>query len=209
MERQYRQLGTYNRMRIITAIEKILVENGCKILRTHFDKPLEIQCYTSLDAPKDVMEKVDKLPIINVFGEHLHLNFMHENYYIHFEFDDNPFFPTHYIKIKVDENGNYIGKRLGYTTDDNMKDTLDVTLDYDGIWKVIDDEIIEAMAQDFYDKIKDYIKYGKENEIDSVKRRVRNCFNESYHYETIYDKTKCSIYYNNRTFNHQYIEKED
>ncbi len=205
---QYRNLSNYNRIRVIQAVEKLLTEKGAKILRGHYDKPLEIKCYAHSDAPKYVQEKIEALPVITANSDSLHLYFLLNGYMYKFSFDDNPFFPIHYMKVKVDENGEYVGKRYVYTTDDGYKDTLDIHLCYDNLFKVIDDSVIDAMAKDFVKSIEDYLEHGKQNDVYSERKRVRNLYNNGYHYEEVKDETKCCIYYNDKSsFNHDYIER--
>lgn len=192
---EFRKLNTYNRLRIISALEKLIEEKGGKILRSKYDHSIEIKCYAGIDASEELQKKIESLPIITCCGS-LHLFFLLNGYYYSFEMDDNPFFPIHYKKIKVNNNGEYIGKRYIYTTDDNESDTLEIHLCYDAIFKVIDDKVIEILARDFLKNLDGYFTKGKENSCYKEKKRVSNYYNNGYHYETIYDSTKCNIYEN-------------
>lgn len=205
---QYRKLCTYNRYRILKEVKKILVKNyNATILQTRFDKPLNIKCYT-METNEEKRAKIEGLKSINVTSEHLYLKFIINNYYYSFSFDDNPFFPIDYEKIKINDNGEYIGRRCIETTDDNYYNTLKIHLCYDSIFKIISDYQVKKMALDFVEQIKNYIENGHENEVWNERKRVQNYYNNGYHYETKFDQTKCCIYSDNTNGgNGQYIIK--
>lgn len=209
MEKEYRKLATYNRIRILEQVEKMLENKyNAKILRSIYQKPLEIQCYT-METDEEKRKRIEELKPIIAPSKWLDLNLLINGYYIAFDFDDNPFFPITYEKIKVNENGEYIGRRYLESTEDNLRDTLHIHLCYDAIFTIITDEQVKELAEDFVKQISGYIENGHESEPYNEKKRVPNYYDNGYHYERIYDKEKCCIYnVNTNGGNGQYMRKE-
>ena len=206
---QYRNLSGYNRIRILAKIEEILTKEGAQILRTHFDKPVDIKCISAFDTVANIRKQIEQLPLITAPGESLHLNFLLKEYFYSFSFDSNPFFPTLYKKVKVDKDGNYVGKRLLYTTGDNCADTISCSLAFDEIYQVLTQEDIDELAESWYDSVKSYLESGEENEPEVHRIKVANTYNSKSHWETYPDNTKCCIWYVAiRLHGHDYIEKE-
>lgn len=200
MNREYRLISTYNRMRILTVVEKLLEEKGAKILKGVFDEPIEIKCYTNEDWHK---EEIEALPVLKLRHKYLHTKFLLNGFFYEFEFDDNPFFPMHYSKIKVNEDGSYIGQRFGYTSDDKEPDTLTNNMAYDAIFRICDDQAIQDMAEHFVESLADYFANGKENDVVWDEVRVPNVYNNRTHKERKYNNSKCSI------FTNDYVAKEE
>ena len=174
-------ISNFNRKRILKEVEELIVADGGVVLRGRYDEEIEICC-------KDLQS-------IKTFGEWLHIYFILDGYFYNVSMDDNPFFPALYEKIKIDENGEYIGKRYLEETENGY-----ISMCYDSIWKEMTDEEIKNHALKTFEEIKKEIINGRESTPYTEKKRVSNYYNNKYHYETITDKTRCNIYFNDKTY---------
>lgn len=201
--KKYSKLSGYNRFRIWAEIEKLITADGGEIIRNRYKKEVTIQAYTSETDPKYIA-KIDALPPIHFIGnEHWDSNtieYIKSGYYYSISYDDNPFFPITFTKIKVDENGDYIGKRYLYSSDPpneaSFRKTgeLCLSLAYDNIFKICTDDEVKEMAIYHYNQIITVIENGHEAQPYTERKRVANNYNGGWHWETITDKTKCNIY---------------
>ena len=201
-EKRYYTLSTYNRVRILEQIKKMIISDGGTILQYKHAKAIEINLQT-FDATKEQRAKLKTLPPLVVCSLGYgcpSLHYIKNGFYYYIGYDDNPFFPIVFNKIKIDENGVYYGKRYLYSNEPinekSYKKTgaLALSLGYDDIFKICDDEQIKDLAEYHYNQIKNVIENGAESETDSEKKRVQNYYNNGWHYETILDRSKRNIF---------------
>lgn len=203
MEKRFVKVSNYNMTRIIEEVEKLIVNDGGKILENKKPYQMELECYTNETNPQKI-EKLKTLPTIisnqlsNYFVSYS-MYFVIDGYYYYVSYDDNPFLPMTFGKIKIDDKGNYQGKRYLESNESiNEKayknDDVGLSICFDNLFKICDDEEIKEMAKYHYEEIKRYIINGKESEIYNEKKRVSNYYNNGWHYERVYDKTQCNIY---------------
>lgn len=211
-EKLYFSLNTYNRARIIEQIKKIIVADGGKILISKYAKLIEVHLQT-FNATKEQRARLEMLPPLLVCGlgcfGSLSLAYIKNGFCYYISYDENPFFPIVFNKIKVDENGNYYGKRYLYSNEpinekSYKKDgVFALSLGYDDIFGICSDEQIKDLAEYHYNQIKNVIENGRESETDTEKKRVPNYYNNGYHYETIFDRSRHNIFDNYKTENAQ------
>ena len=97
--------------------------------------------------------------------------------YIHISFDSNPFFEFYLMKTPIRENGSY------------SRDAAMEEIKKDWLWdcfitgSAAEEDVKEAAAQ-----ILNIIQAAKDSPIirDGRRQRVRNVYNDGYHYETVY-----------------------
>ena len=98
--------------------------------------------------------------------------------YIHVSFDDNPFFPFHLMKTPIRKNGTEYSKdaAMGEIKKDFLYDCF-IT------GSAAEEDIKEAAAL-----ILNLIQAAPDSKIirDGRRQRVRNVYNDGYHYETVY-----------------------
>lgn len=107
-----------------------------------------------------------------------YISFVLENTYYYFQLDDNPFFEFLLVKTPV-KNGKY---SRDAALEETEKDWLE-----DQFLKI---GCSEKDINDAAKKIFDMLVASKNSSIILDKKRVRvqNSYNNSYHYETIYEK---------------------
>lgn len=203
IETRYGKMSDYNRTRVLNEVAKMIQQDGGEIL--HGDRvKIMFKPYT-MEENEQKRKTVESLQPVEKWaykycGYGDTLSFIYNGYYYNISYDDNPFFPITYTKIKIDENGNYIGKRYSYSNEDlNEKQykkdgNFAFSIGYDGLFKICGANDICKMAQYHYEQMKTAIINGRESETYNEKRRVKNYYDNGYHYERIYDKTPCNIY---------------
>lgn len=203
METRYCKISGYNRTRVLNEVAKMIEADGGEIL--HGDRVIILyKAYTN-EQNEQRRKAVDELPPVEkwsykfgCYGDTL--SFVLNGYFFNISYDDNPFFPITFTKIKIDENGGYIGKRYSDSNEElnerqYKKDgSLAFSIGYDNLFKICNNDEILSMAKYHYEQIKKSVINGRESEIYNDKRRVKNYYNSGYHYERIYDKTPCNIY---------------
>ena len=203
IETRYGKISDYNRTRILNEVSKMIEAEGGKILHgereQYYFKP-----YT-METDEQKRKTVEELPPVKKwaykycsYGDTL--SFIFNGYYYNISYDSNPFFPITYTKIKIDENGGYLGKRYCYSNEElneiqYKKDgSFAFSICYDNLFKICNNDEILSMAQYHYEQMKSAIIKGRESEPYNERKRVKNYFNGGYHYERIFDKTQCNIH---------------
>ena len=201
MEKRYFKLNSYNRLRVLNEIKKMIVNDGGKILQ--YGKQFEIHA-TTLEMDEQKRKKIESLPPVKYYGYGMNwggmeLKFVFNGYFYDIDYDGNPFFPIHFKKVKVNANGEYIGKRYVDTNEEynerqwKKDQTFVFSFGYDDFFKICDDNDILEMAEYHYQQIKDFLFKLPESEVYNDRKRVPNYYNSGYHYERIYDKTPQKI----------------
>lgn len=202
-ETRYGKVSDYNRTRILNQVKQFIIADGGTIIDNDMIV-YQYKAYTMETTPAK-RAAVENLPPImktgyKYCGSGDTVKFILNGYYYSISYDDNPFFPITFSKIKIDENGDYIGKRYCYSNEpindrQYKKDgTFAFNIGYDRLFCICSDDDIKEMAKYHYEQMKTVIIGGRESEIYSERKRVRNYYNGGYHYEKIYDRTKCNIY---------------
>lgn len=209
LEKRYFRLADYNRHRIIIECEKLLADQNIAILRSHFDKPFLMVCRAGWDTSEPLKSEIENQPARVIMGEWLHIEFIINGYFITIQIDENPFFPVLYSKIKIDESGNYTGKRYAYSTEDKPNRLNVAAINSADIFGIMTDEQIAQHARQFIADNIDFFRGSWESAAYTERHRHYYQGNR-YYYETITDRTQCNIYYNESAFGAvtQYIEPE-
>lgn len=169
---RYIKLCEFNRILTLAEIEKELSKMGAKILTNNKKELIRFEVYTNDDNPQK-QEAIKNLALItrayDSIGCGLTLNFIYNGCYYSFEYDDNPFMPIMYQKIKIDENGNYRGARYLYSSEDlnekswKAKNELCFSFGYDNFFKICNDEEIKELAAYHLEQIKKEIFTANES----------------------------------------------
>ena len=160
-------------METLKEIRRNLAKLGAVVLVPGYWEKFEMEIMTRDDDP----DKVKKLKEAckNIFalrgdcGEGLSLDFMLDGFYYHISYDENPFFPLMYQKIKVNENGDYIGARFLYSSEDlndrswKKEKKLCFSFGYDNFFKICSNEDIKELASYHLEQIKNEIIKGVES----------------------------------------------
>lgn len=120
-------------------------------------------------------KKINNVPIVSLFAEWHYIKIHLNNVYYYFQFDDNPFFPFYFNKIKLDNNNSYSGD---YCMEEFKKeDWL-----FDCFFKAgADHEDIKEAANLIYNQLM-IVPYSIQYK---EKKRVYNLYDGGYHYEYI------------------------
>lgn len=206
-ERLYPDTWEYNEARIMSKLAEIVIKNGGRVkpckkavisnrsIEKMKNKIIEkLDFYKSLEekAHKDVrtaaIEKGEKElkelegmkndPIVVTHTSYI--SFIYDNTYYYYQMDDNPFFEFLLVKTPV-KNGKY---SRDAALEETEKDWLE-----DQLLKI---GCSEKDINDAAKKIFDMLVASKNSSIILDKKRVRvpNSYNNSYHYETIYEKER-------------------
>lgn len=206
-ERLYPDSWEYNGARIMSKLAEIVIENGgrvkpCKkaVISNRSIEEMKkkisekIELYKSLEEKthKDLraaaiekkekelkeLEGVKNDPITVTHTSYI--SFVLKNTYYYFQLDDNPFFEFLLVKTPIKNNK--------YSRDAALEET-------DKTW--LEDQLLkigcsEKDINDAAKKIFDMLVASKNSSIILDKKRVRvpNSYNNSYHYETIYEKER-------------------
>lgn len=109
-----------------------------------------------------------------------YITFELDGVYYYYQLDDNPFFEFHYVKTPITEKGY---SKDTYMMEDEKKWVYDCYFKSDCPSEMIVDAsiaIFEMLVASDYSPI----------HRDSKRTRVRNTYNNGYHYETIYAKER-------------------
>lgn len=202
-ERLYPATWAYNAARITTELAKIVENNngrvkygraalisnrtitGAIVEKEHRVKQLkEIQsgnkkeiraaAITALEKEINELKQINNDPIRVTHTSYI--SFVLDNNYYSFSMDDNPFFPFYYTKTPV-KNNSYSGDACG------MEDEKTWLYDCFFSWNCSDADIKEG-AQLIFNMLCN-APYSVIRR-DSRRERVRNYYNDGYHYETVY-----------------------
>lgn len=157
------KLCEFNRILTLAEIEKELFKMGAKILTNNKKENIIFNVYTN-DDNEQKKQTIKNLALrtraFDCIGCGLSLQFIYDNFYYSFEYDENPFFPIMYQKIKIDNNGNYNGARYLYSSDDlnnkswKEKKELCFSFGYDNFFKICSDKDIKELAAYHLEQIK-------------------------------------------------------
>lgn len=166
------KLCEYNRILTLAEIEKQLIKEGAKILTNNQKENIVFKVYTN-DDNEQKKQAIKDLALINraynSIGCGLSLTFIYNGFYYSFEYDENPFFPIMYQKIKIDESGSYKGARYLYSSDDlndkswKARKELCLSFGYDNFFKICNDEEIKELAIYHLEQIKKEIFTANES----------------------------------------------
>lgn len=206
-ERLYPDSWEYNGARIISKLAELVVENGgrvapCKraVISNRTIDNMKIECSLRLEKLKSLEEKKHKdilVAAIEKKKEDLkeleqikndpitvthtsYISFVLENTYYYFQLDDNPFFEFLLVKTPI-KNGKY-------SKDAALEETEKGWLE-DELLKIgCSEKAIEDAAKSIFDML--VTSKNSSIILDKKRVRVRNSYNNSYHYETIYEKER-------------------
>jgi hypothetical protein len=194
----------YNAARILQRLEKLITDNGGVIASTYensFNTLYTLHNRTLSGAIREQGERVQRLEELNrdasVAREKLQeleivncpplktrfttwISFILDNVYYNLSLDDNPFFPFHLQKIKVND--------LSYTGDFYMEEIKKEWL-FDCLlsFHCTNDEIKE-ITNLLFNELQAAPLSGEY--IETTRKRVPNLYNNGYHYETITTRNK-------------------
>ena len=206
-ERLYPDSWEYNGARIISKLAELVVENGgrvapCKkaVISNRTIDNMKIECSLRLEKLKSLEEKKHKdvlVAAIEKKKEDLkeleqikndpitvthtsYISFVLENTYYYFQLDDNPFFEFLLVKTPI-KNGKY-------SKDAALEETEKGWLE-DELLKIgCSEKAIEDAAKSIFDML--VTSKNSSIILDKKRVRVQNSYNNSYHYETIYEKER-------------------
>lgn len=171
-QKRFIKLCEFNRLLTLAEIEKELLKMGAKILTNNKKENIIFNVYTNDDneQKKQAIKNLAlKARAYDCIGCGLSLQFIYDDFYYSFEYDDNPFMPIAYQKIKIDESGNYNGARYLYSSDDlndkswKEKKELCFSFGYDNFFKICTDEEIKELAAYHLEQIKSEIFTANES----------------------------------------------
>lgn len=186
-------LSTYNRLQTLKEIRKMLAEEGARVLIPAYYEIYEMEVMTRDDDTEKVKKLKESCPNIKVLrgscGEGLSLDFIKDGFYYHFEYDENPFMPATYNKIKIDTEGNYTGARYCYSSEDlnnrswAKNKTLCFSFGYDDFFKICDSATIKECASYHLEQIKNEIIKGPESASYIDNYHPRNALYNIFNYK--------------------------
>ena len=206
-ERLYPDSWEYNGARIISKLAELVVENGgrvapCKkaVISNRTIDNMKIECSLRLEKLKSLEEKKHKDVLVAaiekkeedlkeleqikndpiVVTHTSYISFVLENTYYYFQLDDNPFFEFLLVKTPI-KNGKY-------SKDAALEETEKGWLE-DELLKIgCSEKAIEDAAKSIFDML--VTSKNSSIILDKKRVRVQNSYNNSYHYETIYEKER-------------------
>ena len=204
-ERLYPSTWEYNSCRIMSALVEIVAKNGGRvkpqkkvIISDRYLEETKIKLSNRIDCLKELEQKkhkdirenaiiekekeLKKLELINndpiQITHTTYISFIYENYYYYYQMDENPFFEFYYIKTPI-KNGEYSCNAL---LTESKKTWL-----YDCYLKVgCTENDIKKAAEYIFNMLINY--NSSQIRLDKKRVRVPNSYDNSYHYETIYEK---------------------
>lgn len=206
-ERLYPSTWEYNSCRIMSALAEIVIKNGGRVKpqkkaiisdryleeakiklsnRIDYLKGLEKKEHKDIrsNAIKEKEKDLKKLELINndpiQITHTTYISFIYENNYYYYQMDENPFFDFYYTKTPI-KNGKH--------SCDTLSTESEKTWLYDCYLKVgCTENDIKKAAEYIFNML---VNYKCSNiRIDKKRVRVQNSYNNSYHYETIYEKER-------------------
>lgn len=206
-ERLYPDSWEYNGARIMSKLAEIVVENGgrvkpCKkaVISNRSIEEMKMKISEKIDLYKSLEEKTHKDlraaaiekkekelkelegvkndPIVVTHTSYI--SFIYDNTYYYYQMDDNPFFEFLLVKTPIKNNK--------YSRDAALEETSKDWLEDQFLKIGCSENDINIAAK----KIFDMLVASKNSSIILDKKRVRvsNSYNNSYHYETIYEKER-------------------
>lgn len=203
-------LSTYNRLETLKEIRRELAKMGATVLIPSYYELYEMEVMTRDDDTDKVKKLKEQCKNIFVLrgdcGEGLSLDFVLNGFYYHLSYDENPFFPCMYNKIKITNEGDYFGTRYLYSSEDlNNKlwaknKTLCFSFGYDDFFKICTDETIKECATYHLEQIKKEIVEGSESS------SYTDQYNPKDKRDNIFNSSK-GFYYNKRPMTKEEIER--
>ena len=200
MKKLYLKNWEFNSYRILNEIRKEIEKKGGFLVNSypHISKKEKIKIYdrTFLEAERETSANLAANPNLLEYNKkyfsHYYealeknyksvkiventsfLHFYYEGYIYYIQFDSNPFFPHYIQKQKAEKvNDEYI-TRYSYYLEDIEIDDLP-SFQYISDWEI----------KKHSKKIIEIILKRKESKKVTEKKRIRNYYNNSYHYENI------------------------
>lgn len=194
----------YNAARILQRLKKLVTDNGGVVASTYensFNTLYALHNRTLSGAIREQAERVRRLEELkrdasaareklqeleNIFCPPVetrftsYIGFVLDNVYYHLSFDNNPFFPFHLQKIKVNDLS-YTGDF--YAEEFTKKWFFDCLLSF----RCTDDEIKE-ITNLLFNELQAAPLSGEY--IETTRKRVPNLYDGGYHYETITTRDK-------------------
>lgn len=195
----------YNAARILQRLEKLIYNNGGVIASTYehsFDTLYTLHNRTLSGAIREQAERVQRLEELNRDAskarEELEtlqaikcppietrfknwIGFVLDNIYYYLSFDNNPFFPFHLQKIKVNN--------LSYTGDFYLEELNKKEWFFDCLFSFhCTDAEIKEITNLLFNELQAAPMSGEY--IETTKKRVPNLYNSGYHYETVQTRNK-------------------
>lgn len=194
----------YNAARILTRLEKLIMDNGGVIASTYENSFNTLYTLHNRTLRGAIMEQAERVKKIEERGrdasaarEKLQeyesikcpsiktrfttwISFILNDVYYSVSFDDNPFFPFHLQKIKIND--------LSYTGDFYLEELKKEWL-FDCLlsFRCTNDEIKE-ITNLLFNQLQ--TAPLSDEYIETTKKRVPNLYNSGYHYETITTRNK-------------------
>ena len=209
-EKRFLKVANYNLAIIIDLMKSILKEQGAEILEKGKKEYLYIP-YTN-EENKEKIKKVNALKPLKANSLYNSLYFVLDNYYYYIEYNDNPLFPIYFSKIKVNENGEYKGKRYLYSSEEindreyKKTNKIAFSIAYDKLWTICTNEELLELAKDQLKQIEKWVINGAESE--RYRRRCRQYYdnNKYYYYATLYECSIINIYNSDSFYQHEKYE---
>ena len=155
-------------------VEKEHRVNQLKEIQSENKKEIRAAAIVALEKEINELKQINNDPIRVTHTSYI--SFVLDNNYYSFSMDDNPFFPFYYIKTPVNNNS-YSADACG------MEDEKTWLYDCFFSWDCSDADIKEG-AQLIFNMLCN-APYSVIRR-DSRRERVRNYYNNGYHYETVY-----------------------
>jgi len=202
-ETLYPATFTFNTARLLTMLAKIVTDHGGKVkpLRTAIlynrtPRHAAIETETRLKAIQNaqnekptekrqmyISELTEKLNRYKNYVDFAfrathttYIEFVYNGHYYYVQYDENPFFPHHYIKTPVNNNK--------FSRDASLDELTNIC--YDALFDFeTTPETINECAADLFNKLTTLLPSTPIIR-DGTKHRVKNYYNDGYHYETIY-----------------------
>lgn len=212
IEKLYLSTSRYNTAQLLEELRNEVLEKGGSIVKSRYGADLyQIQNRTITSAIVELTNKIERLESVKAKNEDLrkktiaahekdlskyrsikndfievhqvnYLYFILDGIYYYIDFDENPFFPARYYKIKIDETLKIVGSH--YLDELQNKDMI-----LNNIYDLENDNragallLLETLQNAAFS-----VKYR-----NGKKRRVPNYYNNGYHYEMIYEPEKVTI----------------
>lgn len=195
----------YNAARILQRLEKLIDNNGGVIASTYsesFNTLYTLHNRTLSGAIREQAERVRRLEELNRDAskarEELEelknikcppietrfkswIGFILDNVYYYLSFNDNPFFPFHLQKIKIND--------LKYTGDFYLEELSKKEWFFDCLFSFhCTDAEIKEITNLLFNELQ--AAPMSSEYIETTKKRVPNLYNSGYHYETVQTRSK-------------------
>ena len=196
---------SYNAARVLQRLEKLITDGGGVIASTYehsFNTLYTLHNRTLSGAIREQAERVQRLEELNrdasAARDELEtlqaikcppietrfkswISFVLDNVYYSLSFDNNPFFPFHLQKIKVNN--------LSYTGDFYLEELNKNNWMFDCLFSFrCNDEEIKEITSLLFNELQAAPLSGEY--IETTKKRVPNLYNSGYHYETVTTRNK-------------------